>query len=219
MYYTVQKITNLANSKIYVGVHKTNNLDDDYMGSGKLIKRAIEKYGIESFKKEILEVFDNAEDMFNMESTIVNEEFVRRENVYNIKEGGNGGFDHINDSSKEHIMRTKRSGSLGGKSTSTSRKLDPKRFIKSDSKRSLKMKKLHLDGKVKYDNFLNKTHSEETKKQMSDSHKGKHDGSKNSQFGTMWIHSLTEKVSKKIKKEELPNYENLGWLKGRKMKF
>jgi len=25
-------------------------------------------------------------------------------------------------------------------------------------------------------------------------------GSKNSQFGTMWIHSLTEKVSKKIKK-------------------
>jgi len=44
-------------------------------------------------------------------------------------------------------------------------------------------------------------------------------GEKNSQYGTMWIYSLEEKLSKKIKKEELPEYENLGWLKGRKMEF
>jgi len=48
---------------------------------------------------------------------------------------------------------------------------------------------------------------------------GKHDGTKNSQFGTMWIYNLEEKLSKKIKKEDLPDYENLGWLKGRKIKF
>ncbi len=35
----------------------------------------------------------------------------------------------------------------------------------------------------------------------------------------MWIHSLTEKVSKKIKKEELPTWEQGGWFKGHKMKF
>ena len=45
MFYTVYKITNLINNKIYVGVHITKNLNDSYMGSGVNIKRAIKKYG------------------------------------------------------------------------------------------------------------------------------------------------------------------------------
>ena len=44
-------------------------------------------------------------------------------------------------------------------------------------------------------------------------------GELNSQFGSMWIHSLTEKVSKKIKKEELSDWEAKGWLKGRVINF
>jgi hypothetical protein len=44
MYYTIYKITNKINGKHYVGKHQTMNLSDDYMGSGKLIKRAIEKH-------------------------------------------------------------------------------------------------------------------------------------------------------------------------------
>ncbi len=52
--YVVYKTTNLVNSKFYIGVHKTENPEDDYLGSGKLIKRAIEKYGADSFHKEII---------------------------------------------------------------------------------------------------------------------------------------------------------------------
>lgn len=41
MKYTVYKITNKINDKIYVGVHSTDNPNDSYMGSGKIIKDAI----------------------------------------------------------------------------------------------------------------------------------------------------------------------------------
>jgi hypothetical protein len=89
MHYTVYKITNLINNKIYVGYHATNDLNDGYMGSGKLIKRAIEKYGIANFKKEILSVFDNKADAENEERRIVNKDFTLREDTYNLSEGGN----------------------------------------------------------------------------------------------------------------------------------
>ena len=54
MFYTVYKTTNLINSKIYVGLHVTSNLEDDYLGSGSQLKSAVKKYGKENFKRETL---------------------------------------------------------------------------------------------------------------------------------------------------------------------
>jgi hypothetical protein len=63
-------------------------------------------------------------------------------------------------------------------------------------------------------NFKNKTHSDETKKLISEKRKGTGLGETNSQYGTCWI--TKDGTNKKIKQEELETYLNEDWLKGRK---
>ena len=112
-YFYLYQITNLINGKIYVGVHKTSSMEDGYMGSGKVILRAYEKYGIDNFTKVILETFDNSELMFAREKEVVTDEFLLREDTYNLRRGGFGGFDYINSSGmpkmlgKNHSQETK----------------------------------------------------------------------------------------------------------------
>jgi hypothetical protein len=95
-FYYLYRITNKINGKIYIGVHKTSNIEDNYFGSGKLLKRAIKKHGKENFTKEILEFFDTEIQMYAREKEIVNYEFVNSSETYNIVEGGNGSFSYIN---------------------------------------------------------------------------------------------------------------------------
>jgi hypothetical protein len=90
------QINNLVNNKIYVGVHKTDNINDGYMGSGKAIMLAIEKYGLTNFRKDILEYFDTYDAALAREAEIVTDDFLLREDVYNLRRGGSGGFDYIN---------------------------------------------------------------------------------------------------------------------------
>ena len=111
MFYTVYKTTNKTNGKFYIGTHKTSNLDDKYLGSGKLLRRAIEKYGVDNFEREILHVFDTPAEMFAKEAEIVTADFLAEENCYNLKLGGEGGFDHLIYNEKK-MRNLKRGGNI-----------------------------------------------------------------------------------------------------------
>lgn len=200
MFYTIYKTTNVINGKYYIGKHKTQNLDDDYLGSGKILNHAIRKYGIDNFTKEYLFIFDNEEDMNNKELELVNESFIKEDTNYNLAIGGKGGF-----SREAQIL-----GSIAG-----NKKLAE---LQKDKDYRLKVSTAISKGIKKYletnDNgFKGKSHTEETKRKLR---KPKNIGKENPQYGMMWIYSLEEKVSKRISKNDfIPE----GWYKGRKMKF
>lgn len=202
MFYYLYQITNLVNNKIYVGVHKTKDINDGYMGSGKVIKRAIDKHGIDNFKKDILEFFDTPEDMYAKEKEVVADDFLLREDVYNIRRGGYGGFDYINKN------RTPEDWSMLGRMGSAK---SPKNKGIERTYSWRKALSESLSGRV--GGFIEKSHTDATKAKMRDSAIGKHNGYKNSQYGTVWVTNGIE--NKKIKKDDpIPE----GWNKGRKIK-
>lgn len=88
MYYTIYKITNLNNGMFYIGQHETESLDDSYFGSGKWLTRSVKKHGKDMFKKEILFVFDNFEEMNNKEIELVTSKEVTNPQCYNLCLGG-----------------------------------------------------------------------------------------------------------------------------------
>lgn len=91
-YHYLYKITNMINGKIYIGIHSTTDLNDRYMGSGKKLLNAFKKYGIKNFNKEILCFCNTREEICQLEKEIVNEEFIKREDVYNLNTGGQYGL-------------------------------------------------------------------------------------------------------------------------------
>jgi hypothetical protein len=106
-YNIIYKITNTVNNKIYIGAHSTKNLNDSYFGSGVAIKTAIKKYGKENFQKEIIFYFNTEDEMYLKEKEIANSEFISRKDTYNMKEGGNGGWSHINNYGDNNPMKNK----------------------------------------------------------------------------------------------------------------
>jgi len=94
----VYKTTNLLNNKIYVGFHMLGNKDNRYLGSGLALKAAINKYGKENFKREII-YEGTAEECLELEEFIVDEDFCSREDTYNISTGG--AIMHLSKQSRE----------------------------------------------------------------------------------------------------------------------
>ena len=212
MHYLIYKITNKLNNKIYVGKHKTDNPDDDYLGSGLLIERAVEKYGREHFSKEIICRLNTLEEMNDMEAKIVDEEFIARDDTYNLKLGGQGGWADVIPYTKSSRKEVGRNNWKIG--------IDRLKVLMEDEEYRLALfakakaaKELYCSINGVPKPWLGRTHTEETKKKMSASKKGTYIGKKNPAYGTMWITNGEE--NRKIKAtDSLP--EN--WKKGRRLK-
>ena len=90
MNHYIYKITNNVNGKIYVGKRscKCDIQDDKYFGSGTRLKYAIKKYGKQNFTKTIIDTCDTLEQVYELERFIVDAEFIKRTDNYNLVIGG-----------------------------------------------------------------------------------------------------------------------------------
>ncbi len=221
-HYLVYKTTNLVNGKIYIGKHETDNLDDGYLGSGILIQRAIEKYGEQNFKREILFECSSQEEMNAKEAELVNEDFLNRNDVYNIKLGGQGGWDYLNTTGLNHSGNFKplsetckrifeETGEYPSKGWAKRLKENnPEKYEEWRKKNSMANKqyaKSHpKTGEL--NPMYGKHHSNESRRKMSEKKQGRN----NNQFGKMWIcNDLTGENKVILKTNPIPN----GWRKGR----
>lgn len=216
LFFIIYKITNLLNKKIYIGKHITSNLDDGYYGSGKLIIKAIKKYGKQNFKKEILFLCQNQQQLNQKQKELVNQQFIKQNTNYNLTLGGTGSWHHINQNMSAE-QRKKRQINGGNKTKELYQQGILKPYIFSEEEKEQISLKLKQHWQYYGHNWIGKQHKEETKLKISISLQGKQKGQKNSQYNTCWIFNEQIKESKKIKCEDLQKWLAQGWIKGRKI--
>lgn len=190
MNYYIYLIVNKVNFKTYVGQRKSNKKwnEDPYMGSGKLIKLAQKKYGMENFEKFLIQYCSTKEETDAAEKFWIAEYRSRGKAQYNIADGGQGGCGKRSEETKRKISeahkgkkmseehRRKLSEVRKGKPTGSKGKHwklseETKRKISEANKgkkRSEEWKRKQTEAKK------GKPKSEETKKKLSEANKGKH---------------------------------------------
>ena len=189
MYY-IYRITNKVNGKTYIGQHKYKDLSDNYMGSGKLIRRAQKKYGMESFEKEILySRIQYKKTVDDMERFAIAKERAIGKAEYNIADGGSGPVGvSFSDEHKRRISealkgrhhteesKRKMSEAQKGKHISEEQRKNHSEALRG-KKRGTRSEvwKMHLSESLKGRTAWNKGKhwSEETRRKISEATKGK----------------------------------------------
>lgn len=90
-FHYIYKITR-TDGKYYIGLHSTDDLEDEYFGSGQLLWKSIKKHGKEKHSKEILEFLPSRTALRDRERELVNLETIKDPLCLNRCPGGEGGF-------------------------------------------------------------------------------------------------------------------------------
>ena len=191
-------ITNTLNNKIYVGKHSTDNLDDGYMGSGKLIKKAIQKYGIKNFTKEYL-AFCDTEEKLNWFEKFYIKKYKAREVGYNLTDGGDGHLGFImTEETRTKISNTKSGTKVPKLSESLKGRTSPFKGCRHTEETKQK---------------LRKPKTEETKQKLSEAQKRycKEHGNQNA--GNHYVLGpMTEEHKQKLRDSNKHSHKKAKWL-------
>jgi group I intron endonuclease len=178
-YHLVYKVVNTINGKFYIGIHSTNDIYDGYMGSGNAICDAVKKYGVENFKKEILNICDTRDDALLIEKQLVTEDLVKSDICYNLKTGGSSGFVYsdewikqVSDRAKKNHTNTINSDKAKEKRAIANRKRAERGDLSTPEQRQIiSAAMLRISSKIS-DNvkshWMDKEHSEWRKSRMRD---------------------------------------------------
>jgi hypothetical protein len=180
-------------------MHSTSDLKDGYIGSGKRLRYAIKKYGVENFKFEILEFCEDREKLIKREKNLITEAHINDENCYNLKYGGLGGGKFY---SPEHQFKCSQAAGVKHRERLQN---DEQYRLNYSQKLSSANKKGHRE-KIRKSiqeiySWNGKQHKPETIEKIKLVKKGHGLGEKNSQFGTKWITNGI--LNKKIKKDDI----------------
>jgi hypothetical protein len=199
-------------------MHSTDNLDDGYLGSGKILGYSRHKYGDENHKLEILEMLPSREALKAREKEIVNEELLANPLNINLKYGGDGGWEYINQNLDflrnqcQLMVKAKAEKRKDPNYAAALKMINQKTRARNQEKIVASRKN---NGKNYNDHLIGKKQGEaqKQKRKITFLERGHQQGEKNSQFGTCWV---TNGNPVKIKKEQLDEYLANGYLRGRK---
>lgn len=193
MYGYIYKTENILNNKIYIGQKKSNIfLENRYLGSGKYLKSAVKKYGCQNFKVTLIEWCKNKKTLNKREIYWIDYYRNLKYTLYNISKGGDGEdtylylspeerklrcekisissyFRHCTEEDRKKAWETRRRNGNDKFSMEYRDKLSKSHKGQHPSKESIlkgiETKKRNYNGQYH--------HSEETKKKISISNKGK----------------------------------------------
>lgn len=170
-YYYTYKITLLKGSlagHYYFGQHRTKNLNDGYVGSGKIIKDYFKHYdkveGV-TYVKEILHFYNDKEELSLAEKVLIGDKYITDDLCLNLKQGGTnipGGGGKLGNKSRLGKHNSKEHNAKIGLSNSISLK---GRHMSEDVKRKISQS---LIGRKK------NPFSAEHKRKLSERKKGMH---------------------------------------------
>lgn len=214
-YHYIYKITCLKNGRYYIGMHSTDNLEDGYMGGGKKIKNSIKKHGKDEHEKEVLEFFENREDLVNREIQLVNEELIKDPMCMNLNLGGEGDIRWTRESRRNGAINANKKNWKNPEFMEKMKDVSRRTFKKLWLDPIYREKLIESSGNA----FRGKNHTEESKAKIGKANSIKQKGSSNSQYGKVWVYNDDLKINRKIEVSELENILNTGYKKGMRMEY